>query len=79
MTYFTRTEESRQDAQRALERGAQHSPLGVCRLFSVGASGLRIPMSEQLDALQAYGYDINADDFDLAEAHPRRPLRGQRR
>lgn len=68
MAYFTRTEESRQDAQRALERGRS-----IRRWAFAGCSpwehlAFAIPMSEQLDALQAYGYDINADDFDLAEA-----------
>ena len=68
MAYFTRTEESRQDAQRALARGRS-----IRRWAFAGCSpwehlAFAIPMSEQLDALQAYGYDINADDFDLAEA-----------
>ena len=68
MAYFTRTEESRQDAQRALARGRS-----IRRWAFVGCSpwehlAFAIPCEEQLVALKTYGFDVDADGFDLEEA-----------
>ena len=62
--YFIRTEETKEDALKSLERGRS-----IRRWAFVGSSpwehlAFAIPKEEQLDALEKYGYDAYADDFD---------------
>lgn len=68
MAYFIRTEERPEDAEQALKRGRS-----IRRWAFAGCSpwehlAFALPVSEQLTALEAYGYDIDADEFDLDEA-----------
>jgi hypothetical protein len=65
--FFIRTEESIEDAQKSLERGRS-----VRRWAFIGCSpwehlAFAIPDDEKLKALETYGYDIDADSFDMDE------------
>lgn len=68
MQYFIRTEESMEDAQLALQRGRSIRRWAYAGCTPWEHLAFAIPEDEQLNALQAYGYDIHADDFDLEGA-----------
>lgn len=65
--FFIRTEETTKDAERALVRGRS-----VRRWAFLGCTpwehlAFAVPVDEQKEALEAYGYDIYAEDFDREE------------
>lgn len=68
MQYFIRTEESMEDAQLALQRGRSIRRWAYAGCTPWEHLAFAIPADEQLDALKAYGFDVDADGFDLEEA-----------
>ncbi len=66
--YFVRTEESIADAKKALGRGRSIRRWAYAGCTPWEHLAYAIPADEQMAALEAYGVDIYADDFDLEDA-----------